>query len=277
MSDLGKSIRHSRGAFVAGLSTLALRAAPALAQTSPTTVTITYQPGLGYMPFILMQAKNELAKQFPSLQIKWTMLASGASVRDGMVANTIQIGAVGTAPFLIGWAHGLPWKVLCTANNYDYWLITLDSKIKSIKDLKPGDKIAVPAPDSINAMILRRALTRIGRNPHYLDVGLVAMPHPLAEQALLGHQIVGHIATPPYSIDEVAHGGHVIMHTDDGFPGGVTSVIVAITNEFSEQHPDFVTGFYKQYEEMAAYTIQHPDEAAKVYVEQSGGKAKISE
>src|SRR5579872_3587588 len=196
------------------------------AESSPASATIVYQPGLGYMPFIVMQKTGTLAKALPTTQLSWKVLSNGAAIRDGLISNTIQIGAVGSAPFLIGWDRGVPWKILCVAVNYDFWLVVMDPAIKSLKDLRPGDKIATPAPDAINSLVLRAALERQGLPANYLDVGMVAMAHPLSEQALLSGQVVAHIATPPFAQDEVRKGGHVIMHTADAFPGGFTSTLV---------------------------------------------------
>ena len=247
------------------------------AESSPASATIVYQPGLGYMPFIVMQKTGTLAKAIPTTQLSWKVLSNGAAIRDGLISNTIQIGAVGSAPFLIGWDRGVPWKILCTAVNYDFWLVVMDPKIKSIKDLKPGDKIASPAPDSINALVLRATLSRAGLPPNYLDVGFVAMPHPLAEQALLNHQVVGHIATPPFAEDEVKRGGHVIMRTTDGFPGGMTSTLVVAGTQFAQQYPAFMEAFYKDYVATVKWIQENPSEAGKIYVDDTGGKANLGE
>ena len=269
-----------RAAFLSGASAAALAlasAGTAGAETAPASVMSAYQPGLGYTPFIVMQKTGILAKDFPTSQLAWKELSNGAVIRDGIVSNTIQLGAVGTAPFLIGWDRGVPWKILCDSNNYDFWLVVTDPNVKSIKDLKPGDKIASPAPDSINALVLRAALSRVGIPPNYLDVGMVAMPHPLAEQALLAHQVVGHIATPPFAEDEVKRGGHVIMRTTDGFPGGITSTVVVAGTQFAQQYPAFIQAFYKEYVATVKSIQAHPDDAAKTYVEYTGGKAKLAD
>ncbi|MGH7685082.1 MAG: ABC transporter substrate-binding protein, partial [Vulcanimicrobiaceae bacterium] len=194
----------ARRRFLAGASALAYAGnlRPAFAATV-SEVTSVYQPGMGYMPFIELEKNSALAGEFPNTHFAWRVLSNGAVIRDGFVSNTIQIGAVGSAPFLIGWDRGVPWKILCVAVNYDFWLVVMDPRIKSLKDLRPGDKIATPSPDAINSLVLRAALERQGLPANYLDVGMVAMAHPLAEQALLSRQVVAHIATPPFAQDEV--------------------------------------------------------------------------
>jgi NitT/TauT family transport system substrate-binding protein len=153
----------------------------------------------------------------------------------------------------------------------------MDPRIKSLKDLKPGDKIATPAPDAINSLVLRAALERQGLPANYLDVGMVAMAHPLAEQALLNRQVVAHIATPPFAQDEVRKGGRVIMHTADAFPGGFSSTVVVASTTFAREQKPVLDAFFKEYAD-AVKTIQsRPDEAAKTYVDATGGKGDLAE
>ena len=268
----------TRRRFVAGASALAYAAkgGAALAATAQ-EVTSVYQPGIGYMPFIELDRTNALTNEFPGTHFSWRVLSNGAAIRDGFVSNTIQIGAVGSAPFLIGWDRGVPWKIVCVAVNYDFWLVVMDPNIKSLKDLKPGDKIATPSPDAINSLVLRAALERQGLPANYLDVGMVAMAHPLAEQALLSRQVVAHIATPPFAQDEVRKGGHVIMHTADAFPGGFSSTLVVASTTFAQEQKPILNAFFKQYVAAVKSIQAHPDDAAKAYVEANGGKGDLAE
>lgn len=271
----------TRARFIHGASGAAFACAahvkPVRAAGAPQSVMSAYQPGLGYTPFIMLQKETALPGQFPQTQFAWRELSNGAVIRDGIVSNTIQIGAVGTAPFLIGWDRGVPWKILCDSNNFDFWLVVMDPRIQSLRDLKPGDKIATPSPDAINSLVVRAALVRQGLPADYLDVGMVAMPHPLSEQALLNRQVVAHIATPPYAQDEVKRGGHVIMRTTDGFPGGITSTVVVAGMQFAQEYPGFLQAFFKDFVATVKAIQAHPDDAAKVYVESTGGKADLAE
>ncbi len=263
----------TRGGFLSGSAATLVAAG----ESAPSSVLTGYQPGLGYATVIVMEKLGRLAKQFPNTQLSWHELSNGDAIRDGIISNTVQFGAVGTAPFLIGWDRGIPWKIVSDCNNYDFWLVVMDPNIKSIKDLKPGDKIASPSPDAINTMVLRAALARAGLPENYLDVGVVAMPHPIAEQALLNRQIVGHIATPPFAQDEVKRGGHVILRTADGFPGGITSTVIVATTPFAQQYPNFLSAYFKEYVSSVRFVQTRPDDVAKMYVEATAGKANLDE
>jgi len=263
----------TRGGFLSGSAATFVAAG----ESVPSSVTTAYQPGLGYASVIVMEKLGRLAKQFPTTQLSFHELSNGDAIRDGIISNTVQFGAVGIAPFLIGWDRGVPWKIVSDCNNYDFWLVVMDPNIKSIKDLRPGDKIASPSPDAINTMVLRAALERAGLPNNYLDVGVVAMPHPLAEQALLNRQIAGHIATPPFAQDEVKRGGHVILRTADGFPGGITSTVTVATTPFAQQYPSFVGAYFKEYVSAVKLIQTRPDDVAQMYVEATAGKANLDD
>ena len=82
-------------------------------------VTIAYQPGLGYSSLVILKQQKTLEKQFPNTTIEWKTLASGSAIRDGVIANQIQVGAMGIAPFLLGWERGVGWKLLASLNQQD--------------------------------------------------------------------------------------------------------------------------------------------------------------
>src|SRR5215216_6357715 len=96
--------------------TLAVFAAMAVASSRaegpPSKITIAYQPGLGYAPLILMKQQRAIEKKYPGTTVEWKVLASGTPITNGVITGDIEIGAVGTGPFLVGWARGVDWKVI---------------------------------------------------------------------------------------------------------------------------------------------------------------------
>src|SRR5579872_4361745 len=154
-------------------------ARPMAAENAPAHVAIAYQPGLGYAPLLIMKQTKWIEKDFPGTTVEWRELSNGATIRDGILSDTLQVGVVGTAPWLVGWARGVDWKLLACSSNMDLWLNVMDPKIKSLRDFKPGQQIALPAPDSIQAFALRKGAQDELKNAHALDSNMVATPHPL--------------------------------------------------------------------------------------------------
>ena len=89
--------------LIAALACVPLVGRGAPSADAPAELTIAYQPGLSYSSLIVMRERGSLEKQFPQTKITWLVLNSTAAVRDGFIADQIQIGAGSIPPFLTGW------------------------------------------------------------------------------------------------------------------------------------------------------------------------------
>lgn len=121
------------------------------------SMTIAYQPGIGYAQLLIMKQEGWLEEDLPETEISWQQLSSGSAIRDGMLAGDIQVGSGGVGPFLVGYDAGVDWKLLSALNEMDLWLMVADERYQSLEDFE-DDSIAMPAPDSIQAVVLRRGL-----------------------------------------------------------------------------------------------------------------------
>ncbi len=244
---------------------------------APEKVTLAYQPGLGYSSLVIVRQQKTLEKQFPDTTFDWRVLASGSAIRDGIIANQIQVGAMGIAPFLLGWDRGVGWKLLSGLNHQDLWLVVKDPNIKSLKDFKPGMKIGVPAPDSIQAVTLRKGAQKELGNAQAFDSSLLAIAHPLGLQALESGQIAAHLPAPPFQFQEVEKGGRVILKSSDLFGGLPSAGSLLVTEKFYNQYPEFSQSLYKAVEDASKLLAEKPDEAAKILAADSEGKMTAEE
>jgi len=184
---------------------------------APANVTVAYQPGIGYAALIVMKQQKVLEKQYPTTTFEWKILPGGSAIRDGVVAGQIQVGAGGVGPFLEGWDKGVGWKLLASLSEMDLWLVARDPAIQSLRDFKPAMKIGMPAPDSIQAIVLRKAAQEQLGNARALDDNVVAIAHPDGVQALASGQLAGHFTSPPFQNEAVQAGGHVVLRSFDQF------------------------------------------------------------
>ncbi len=238
---------------------------------APARVTIAYQPGLGYAQLIIMKRQQVLEKRFPNTTFEWKILAAGAPIRDGMIAGQIQVGAGGTGPFLVGWDRGVGWRILSSLNQMDLWLMAMDPNIKSLRDIKPGMQIGLPAPDSIQAVVLRRAAQQQLGNPNALDQNMVAIAHPAGVQALLGGQLAAHLTSPPFQFQEKDAGARVVLRSFDVF-GPHTFNSVWVMESFYNEYPEFNKAFYEAIVEATRLIKEMPAEAARLVAEEEGGQ-----
>jgi NitT/TauT family transport system substrate-binding protein len=262
----------SRGIALAAAAFLWTAVAPGgAAPAAPGTVTIAYQPGIGYATLLVIKAQRTLEKQFPGTAFAWTLLANGATIRTGMIAGQIQFGAGGVAPFLIGWDRGAGLRLVAAMNEMNLWLVTLDPSVLTLHDLRPGMKIGMPGVDSIQAIVLRKAAEKTFGNAHALDTGIVSIEHPVGVQALLHGQLTAHLSSPPFQFEEVAAGGRVILRSYDLF-GESTFNSVFTTDRIVSQYPELVDAMFRDLVEATAFVNTHPRETAEILSADAHGK-----
>jgi len=246
-------------------------AAPVAKQSSgpPRHLTIAYQPGLAPTPLILIKDLKLIEHRYPGTTVDWKLLASGTAITNGVISGQIDIGAVGIAPMLIGWARGVDWRILASLDLGDQWLMAKDPSIRTIADLG-GKRIATPTNTSTQAVALRKMTQVQLGDAHALDNGLIAMEAPDAMQALLDGQIDAHFTSPPFEFIEKARGAHVVARSYQYF-GPHSGLLAVAPQKFYDDHPAFANWFYTQIRAMQALIRKHPGKAAHVLQEDAGG------
>jgi NitT/TauT family transport system substrate-binding protein len=238
---------------------------------APPKVVIAYQPGIGYTNLIVVKQQRLLEKRFPGTTFEWRILTSGAAIRDGMIAGQIQVGAGGIGPFLVGWDRGVGWRLLSSLNRMDLWLVTLDPNVRSLRDFKPGMKIGLPAPDSIQAVVLRKGAEVQLRNARALDGNMVAVSHPDGLRLLQAGQLAAHLSAPPFQFQAVEMGGRVILASFALF-GVHTFNSVFMLETFYRQYPDFAQALYEAIQQATELINSNPREAARILSEEDQGR-----
>jgi NitT/TauT family transport system substrate-binding protein len=260
------------GALILALGLLL--AAPTAEAQEAKVIRIVKQPGLGYLGLIVMRARGLLEKQLPGVAVEWNELTSGPVIRDAMLAGQLDIGSGGLAPFILAVDKGLGWKIVGTLNDMPLYLNTYKPEIKSLKDFTPGDKIALPAPGSIQHITLQMAAERELGNPKALDNIIVAMAHPEARAALISKkEITAHLTSPPFQYQELKAGGiHKVLDSYQVVGGPHTFNILWTTEKWAKANPTLMKGFYNALVEALEFINKSPLEAAKVFVESEKSK-----
>lgn len=239
---------------------------------APSKVTIAYQPGLAYYSLLLTKHQKTLEKQFPNTTIEWKALSTPTPIRDGLIANQIQVGAVGVPTFLLGWDQGLNWKLLAGLVQQDYWLVVNDPAVKSLKDIKPNHKIATTGPTGVQAVTLRMAAQKQLGNPKAFEANLQTMSHPLGLQALESKQVTAHFTAAPFQWQAVEKGAQAIVKSADLFGGLHTGIGLVTTETFYNQYPAFNQALYKAVDHASRLMREKPDEAATLLAAETEGK-----
>jgi NitT/TauT family transport system substrate-binding protein len=243
---------------------------------APSSFTIVYQPGLGAVTFITLKLQKTLEKQFPHTTFGWKIVNSGSAVREAILSKQGDLGTLGISPFLVGWDRGMDWKVLLATSRGDTWLVAKDPRLKTLKDFGPNDKIGVVAPDAQQAIVLRKAAQQQLGNAHALDKNLVAISSADGEQALLAGQLAANFAGSPFQEQEVAAGGHIVLHSNQPF-GPVGAGLIVLPESFYNQYPTFSKAVYRDLLDASGYVASHHDQAAQYLAADAGSGGKGSE
>jgi NitT/TauT family transport system substrate-binding protein len=243
--------------------------------TRPDKITIAYQFGVGYAPLLIIKQQRLLEKAYPGLQVEWKQLASGTPITDGIIKGDIQIGAMGTGPFLVGWARGINWRVIAPLDEADLWLMARDSSIRTVADLR-GKRIATPTATSIQAVALRKmAQVKLG-NPRALDSSLISMDHPDGMQALLSGQIDAHFTSPPYQWQELGRGAHVVGKSY-GYFGAHSFLVTVLTQKFYDEYRAFSQRFYRLVKQSIDLINKKPKTAAAILAREDQTEATTTQ
>ena len=151
------------GALVSALLGVALSGSQALAQAK-TEIALSRQPGIFYTPSHIMEKNKLIEKHAAALGLagittKWLTFNSGGAQTDALLAGGVDILNTGTGNLLLLWDRtrgGV--KGIVATSAQPMTLISRDANIKSLKDIGPNDKIAVPTVKvSTQAIVLQIA------------------------------------------------------------------------------------------------------------------------
>lgn len=249
----------------------------ARAQTADKVV-IGVQYGLPPLNFIVAEKLDLFRKHAEALgveaQFELTRLSGPTVLTEGLISGNIHIAALGVLPLLIAYEK--------TRDNYRigglsaYWkgtytIFANDPAIRSIADIRPSDRIALPGPTSSQAVVLRRAAEQIfgPGNADRFDQQIVTLPHPDAVAALsTGNTIQVYFALSPFTeVLARAPNVHVIGTSDDYNPQDLTNGVVAAPERFVTENPRIVEVYIAALGEANDFIRDNVEETTRIYFE----------
>ena len=228
------------------------------------------QIAIGYSAIVpasqILKEKGWLDQELSTrgITVKWVVSLGSNKTIEFLRAKAIDFGTSSNASAFLARANGTPLKLI-------YWtekkngapiLVREDAPYKSFAELK-GKKIAA-TPGTGPYIGLIAALDKFGLTKD--DVQIVALQHPEGRVALAAGRVDAWAALEPdWSIAEIKNKARVLF-VDETLPGGG---VIDVREEFAKQHPDVVDIFVKNLDRARRYSIEHPDEAVKVFAEGS--------
>ncbi len=243
------------------------------------TIRIAAEYGISYLPLTIIETQHILerlgAAQGLDIKTRWLQFTDGAAMNEALIAGQLDIAAGGVAPMVLLWSRtrdNLHVRGISALNSMPLYLNTIDANVHSIKDFTSNDRIAMPAAGvSIQAITLMMAAAQAfgPAEAKKLNPLMVSMSHPDGMAALLARKagITAHFTSPPYMFQELAQPGvHRVLDSYDVLGGPATFNVVWTTGRFVQRNPKLVPIFLAALEEADRLIIDHPDEAAKIYM-----------
>ncbi len=264
-----------RVARVALLVVMSLGLAAGAAAQEAKVLRIVKQPGLGYLHLIVMREMKLLEKRLPGVELEWRQLTSGPVIRDAMVAGQLDIGSGGLGPFIQAVDKGIDWKTLGALNEMPLFLNCARPEIKTLKDVKPTDRIAMPAIGSIQHVVLQMEAEQELGNPKALNQQIVAMAHPDATAAILSkREITCHFTSPPFQYEQLRDPGiHKVFDSYHAAGGPHTFNLTWASAKWAKANPGLVKAFVDALREATDFINEKPGEAARIYVASEKAKS----
>src|SRR3954468_15289579 len=242
---MNRMMWRSWAAAVAALGVV-LSGASAQAQQK-TEISLSRQPGIFYMPTHIIEKQKLIEKHaavlgVPGITTKWITFSGGGAQTDALLAGGVDILNTGTGNLLLLWDRtrgGVKGIVACSAQPMT--LISRDTNIKSLKDIGPNEKIAVPTVKiSTQAIVLQIAAAEIFGADQWskLDANTVQLGHPDAYAAMANpqHEVRSHFTIPPYTFLELKNvpGAHPVLASPDVMGGPLTQAQFFTTTKFAD-------------------------------------------
>ena len=166
-------------------------------------INIAYQGGIGYAPVHVMEVEKLIEKYYDGdLTVTYQKLDSGAAINEGIIGGSIQIGCMGVGPAVSGVAAGIPYKIISNLCAQSHGLMSNDPSIRSLKDIKPGDTIALVNFGSIQHILLAMTAEQVLGDAHALDNNIQKMSHAEGMAALESGTVKLHLTSSPFIYQE---------------------------------------------------------------------------
>jgi NitT/TauT family transport system substrate-binding protein len=275
-----------RGLALATLGLALLLAAPCAGQTrakaertqKPGEIAIGVGHGIGFLPLFLAQDLGLLEKHAKANGLDGRLVVrrflTAAPMQQALAKGEIAAGAYGVPAFLLARdaARNTPQELLAVSGltTLPLVLVTARPEIRSLADLKPADKIAVPLLTAPQVTYLRMhtdqwfafgAWSRLRQQ-------LVAMPHQDSLEALTaGKEIAAYFSSPPFTQIALKDPKvRAVLSSADIMGGKASFLVMASQKATLGVHPKLPEALAKAIDEASGIIRRDPRRAATVWL-----------
>ncbi|MFZ3591383.1 aliphatic sulfonate ABC transporter substrate-binding protein [Bacillus sp. DJP31] len=198
------------------------------------------------------------------IEIEWVQSLGSNKALEFLNSNSIDFGSTAGAAALIAKSKSAPIESVYIYSKPEWTALVAQggSSITSVEDLK-GKKVAATLGTDPYIFLLR-ALDEAGLKS--TDVEIVNLQHGDGATALLSGQVDAWAGLDPHMAKlEVGEGTSFVYRNADLNTYGTLNA----RSEFAEKYPAYVEKVIELYEKARTWTVENPEDAAKILAEQA--------
>jgi len=261
---------------------------PAAAQVPE--IRLARQFSMGYLQLNVMEHQKLIEKHaralgIPQVNVTWHTFNGPAAVNEALISGNIDIGSGGVPGLLVLWSRtkGTPQEVrgISALSSQPFLLNARDKSVKTIKEFKDTDRIAVPAVKvSVQAITLQMAAAKAWgeKNFNRLDAQTVSMSPPDATVALMkgGSEITAVFSVPPFQYQQLENPDvHTVLNSFDVMGGSHTFTALWAPAKFRDGNPALYKALVAALKEATEIVNNDKKAAAALWIEDSKSKLSI--
>jgi len=261
-----------------------------LSPASAAEIRLARQFSMGYLQLNVMEHQQLIEKHAKALglndvKVSWSTFNGPAAINDALISGNIDIATGGVPGLLVLWARtkGTPQEVrgISALSSQPFLLNTRDPAIKSIKDFKDTDRIAVPAIKvSVQAITLQMAAAKAYGVKGFdtLDPLTVSMSPPDATIALLGgkSEVTSVFSVPPFQYQQLENSAvHTVLNSFDVMGGSHTFTVAWTTAKFRDGNPALYKALMAALKEATDIVNKDKRAAGALWIEDSKSKLPL--
>lgn len=273
---------------LAGSAALLGLLAPAAAEGPE--IRLAKQFSMGYLQLNVMEHQKLIEKHAKALgitdaKVSWFTFNGPVAVNEALISGNIDIASGGVPGLLVLWAKtkGTPQEVrgISALSSQPFLLNSRDPNVKTIKDIKPTDRIAVPAvKSSVQAITLQMAAAKAFGEKEFakLDVNTVSLSPPDATLALLGGQteITAAFSVPPFQFQQLEKPGiHTVLNSFDVMGGSHSFTVAWTSAKFRNENPVLYKALIEALKEATDIVNKDKRAAGALWIEDSKSKMPL--
>ena len=259
----------------------------AVAPVKELKIGVQYWPG--YLPLYVARDaglfdKHMKAQGLEPVPVRIVNFAGGPQIQDGLLSQTLDIGAGGVTILLIArdktrGAGDQAMLGLTALSSVPYDLWTVDARLKSLRDLDPQkNKIGLPSVKvSVPAIFLQMAseqINGIGKHAAFdpLTVGL-GQPDGLISLTAGGSTVDSYLFAPPFSQQmRDKPNVHRVWSSTELFGSPITALATWTTARFHRENPKQVAAFVAAIRDAIDLIRTDKAKAAAIYMKAEPSK-----